>query len=304
MLLEVYNGHSNDRVDVIRTYTFVQYTDYFNDIGTFTVKVPITEKSLPNLMVEGNYILFEKLGDKFEMGVIKYFHKEGLETPTVEIKGYMFSHLLTYRVFQKTFRLYGRVFDIQRDFITKMFINCDDLRRQIDEVMLAPTYAQDTPKIQFCETGKDAAEAIKDMNEPYGYGFALTPSIAKYDPTTGRDQNIMSYVFRQYVPTRRTIGNEEGNDPVVFDMELSNLSDLMYEVDATQSKNVAIVAGEDTAQNRKVIEVGVDSLYGIDRNELYVDARDLQMEEQEADHYLTYDETIMLLNQMYPNGVS
>lgn len=303
MLLEVYNGRSNDRVDVIRTYTFVQYTDYFNDIGTFTVKVPITEKSLPNLMVEGNYVLFEIIGGKFEMGVIKYFHKEGIETPTVEIKGFMFSHLLSYRVFQKTFRLYGRVFDIQREFVTKMFINCDDLRRQVNEFMLAPTYAQDTPKVQFCETGTDAAEAIKNMNEPYGYGFALTPALAKYDPVTGRSQNIINYVFRQYVPTRRTIGNSENNSPVVFDMELSNLSDLMYEVDATASKTVAIVAGEDVGQNRKVIEVGVSSLSGLDRNELYVDARDLQMEEQEATQYLTYDETIMLLNQMYPNGV-
>ena len=303
MLLEVYNGKSNDRVDVIRTYMFVQYTDYFNDVGTFTVKVPITEKSLPNLMVEGNYILFEIIGGKVEMGVIKYFHKEGIETPYVEIKGYMFSHILTYRVFQKTYKQYGRVFDIQREFITRMFINCDDMRRQIDEFMLAPTYAQDTEKVQFCETGADAAEAIKNMNEPYGYGFALTPALAKYDPTTGRNQNIMNYVFRQYVPTVRTIKNEQGNDPVVFDMELSNLSDLMYEVDATASKTVAIVAGEDVGENRKLIEVGVSSLSGIDRNELYVDARDLQMEEQEANQYLTYDETMMLLNQMYPNGV-
>lgn len=303
MLLEIYNGHSNDRIDVIRTYTFVQYTDYFNDVGTFTVKVPITEKSLPNLMVEGNYILFEKLGDKLEMGVIKYFHKEGLETPTVEVKGYMLSHLLTYRVFQKTFRMYGRVFEIQRDFVTKMFINCDDLRRQIDTFMLSDNYSQTTPKVQFCETGKDAAEAIKDMNTPYGYGFALTPAIAKYNPTTGRNQNIMNIVFRQYVPAKRTIGNTEGNDPVVFDMELSNLSDLMYEVDATQSKNIAIVAGEDTGQNRKVIEVGVADLSGIDRNEMYVDARDLQIEEIEPTQYLTYDETITLLNQMFPNGV-
>lgn len=303
MLLEIYNGHSNDRIDVIRTYIFVQYTDYFNDIGTFTIKVPMTEKSLPNLMVEGNYILFEKLGDKLEMGVIKYFHKEGLETPTVEIKGYMFSHLLTYRVFQKTFKMYDRVFDIQRDFVTKMFINCDDLRRQISEMMLAPTYAQDTPKIQFCETGSNAAEAISQMNEPYGYGYALLPAIAKYDPTTGRNQNIVNYVFHQYVPANRTIGNEDGNDPVVFDMELSNLSDLMYEVDATQSKTVAVVAGEDVGEDRKVVEVGVSSLAGVDRNELYVDARDIQMEEEEPTQYLTYEETMILLNQMFPNGV-
>ena len=119
MLLEVYDKNTLDRVDIIRTFTFVQYTDYYNDVGTFSVTVPITEKSLPRLMTIGNFILFEKLGDKFIMGVIKYFHSEDISTPTVQIKGYMLSHILSYRCFQRTFMLKDTVFQIQRHFIPK-----------------------------------------------------------------------------------------------------------------------------------------------------------------------------------------
>lgn len=287
MLLEVYDKDTLNRVDIIRTYTFVQYTDYFNDVGTFTVKVPIKEKSLPHLLVAGNYILFEQLGDKMVMGVIKYFHKEGVETPTVEVKGYMLSHLLTYRCFRTTFRRSGRVFDIQREFVTKQFINPDDLRRQVDVFMLSFDYDDNTAQIDYCQTGTNAVDAIRDMNEPYRYGFALVPAIAKYNPQTGKEQNIANIVFKQYVPVDHRVGNTQGNDPVVFDTELSNVEDLMFELDSTKAKTVAYVAGEDSGENRKVIETGDTEATGLNRNELYVDARDLQKQESDEFEFST-----------------
>lgn len=303
MLLEVYDKETLNRVDIIRTYTFVQYTDYFNDVGTFSIKVPVNEPSLKHLMIQGNYILFEKLGDKFEMGIVKYFHKEGIETPTVEIKGYMLPHILTYRCFRTTYQKTGQVFEIQRDFIQRFFINTDDIRRQIDLMMISDTYDRNTEKIRYCQTGSDCAESLTEMNAPYHYGYGLVPAIAKYDPETGREQNIMRFTFEQYTPTDRRVGNKDGNDPVVFDTELNNVEDVMYEIDGTKAKTVAVVGGEGEGEDRYVIETGDDQLSGIDRNELYVDARDLQMEEEEATDYMTYDDTILLLNQMYPDGI-
>lgn len=303
MLLEIYDGKTLNRVDIIRMYTFVQYTDYFNDVGTFSVKVPLNEPSLSHLLVDGNFILFEKLGDKFMMGIIKYFHRESISTPTVEIKGYMLSHLLTYRCFPHTYQKSGRVFDIQREFVTNFFINTDDIRRQIDTFMLSNDYNKETERIRYCQTGSDCAESIRDMNEPYGYGFAVVPAIAKYNEVTDQTQNIMAFVFEQYVPTNHCINNADGNSPVVFDTNLGNLENIVYELDATKSKTVALVAGEGEGDDRIVIETGDDQLSGLERVELYVDARDLQMEEQEATDYMTYDDTVTLLNQMFPDGV-
>jgi hypothetical protein len=282
MLLEVYDKNTLDRVDVIRTYTFVQYTDYFNDVGTFSVKVPVSEKSLQYLLIEGNYILFEKLGDKLIMGIIKYFHKEGVETPTVEIKGYMLPHVLTYRCFVRTYQKSGKVFDIQRDFLTKMYINPDDLKRRIDMFLLASEYDANTQEIDYCKTGSDAAESIRDMNMPYHYGFGVVPVIVKYNPTTDRPQNFSGMIFEQYVPVDHRVGNTSGNDPVIFDTELNNVENIVYEIDATKAKTMAVVAGQDSGDDRKVVEVGDLDSIGIDRNELYVDARDLQKQEDNS----------------------
>ena len=280
MLLEVYDKNTMDRVDIIHTFTFVQYTDYFNDVGTFSVTVPITEKSLQYLMTVGNYILFEKLGDKFIMGVIEYFHSENISKPTVEIKGYMISHILSYRCFKTTYRLRDKIFEIQRDFIQKNFINPTDVKRKISLISLSDTYDTNTETVNYCNTGNNCSESIREMNEPYHYGFALVPVIEKYNPSTGRNQNIMGMVFEQYVPVDHTVGNTDGNDPVLFDTDLNNVENIMYEIDSTKSKTIAIVAGEDKGEDRKVIEVGDTELTDINRNELYVDARDLQKEDE------------------------
>ena len=303
MLLEVYDKNTLNRVDIIRTYTFVQYTDYFNDVGTFSVKVPVSEKSLQYLLVEGNYILFEKLGDKLIMGIIKYFHKEGVETPTVEVKGYLLPHILTYRCFERTYQKTGRVFDIQRDFVTKFIINPDDLRRRIDMFLLSSEYDTNTEEINYCQTGSNLAESIREMNEPYRYGFGVVPVIAKYNPTTDRPQNLSGMVLEQYSPVDHRVGNTAGNDPVIFDTELNNVENIVYEIDATKAKTLAVVAGEDSGDDRKVVEVGDTDAVGLDRNELYVDARDVQMKEEEADEYMSYQDTMDLLDEMFPDGI-
>ena len=154
---------------------------------------------------------------------------------------------------------------------------------------LSPSYDPATEQISYCQTGSDAAESISEMNEPYRYGFAVVPVISKIDEEVGRTQNLSGMVFEQYVPTDRRVGNQDGNSPVMFDTALNNLEDLMFEIDATKAKTTAVVAGEDTGDNRKVIETGDTTLTGLERNELYVDARDLQKQkanELEFESYL------------------
>ena len=51
---------------------------------------------------------------------------------------------------------------------------------------------------------------------------------------------------------------------------------MEYEEDGRDYNTVAIVASEGEGQDRRVVEVGDLTKTGIDRIELYVDARDLQ----------------------------
>lgn len=287
MYLEVYDGITLNRVDVIKTYTFVQYTDYFNDVGTFSVKVPVTETSLRYLRIRGNMILFEKLGRKLIMGIIDYVHKQGIASATVEIKGYLLPVLLSYRVIMRTFRLNGSVFEIQRYLIGTHFIEPTDQRRKVNEMKLDSTFPASSAQVNYCKTGDDVLKAIIDLNDTYNYGFSLTPEIAKYDSQHDTPQNITGFIFEQHIPVDRSVGNAGGVDPVIFDMNLFNLEDIDYEIDCTKLKSIAIVAGEDKGENRKIVEVGDETLSDRNRIELYVDARDIQKEIAQEDQAQT-----------------
>ncbi len=283
MLLEVYDGITLNRVDIIKTFTFVQYTDYFNDVGTFSVKVPVTETSLKYLRIRGNMILFEKLGRKLIMGIIDYVRKENIENATVEIKGYLLPTLLSYRVIYRTVRLTGKVFDIQRYLVQSNFITPTEEVRKMDEMKLDATYPSVSETVNFCETGEEILDVIKGLNEPYHYGFSLVPEIAKYDSEHDTPQSITGFIFEQHIPVDRSVGNASGVDPVIFDMQLFNVEDLSYEINCTGLKTIAVVAGEDSGENRKIVEVGDLTLSNRNRIELYVDARDVQSEVKEED---------------------
>lgn len=290
MILEVYDKDTNNRVDIIRTFTFVQYTEYFNDVGTFTVKVPINEKSLPNLMKIGNYILFEPE----VMGIIKYHHKESIETAYVEVKGYLINHVLTYRSFLRTTRYSGKLFTVQRKFIKNLFMTNDDSRRNIDLITLEEEYP-DSETVDFINTGDTAAEQLRYTNLQYGYGYKLVPILQKYDEQSDRPTNIKNFEFRSLVPENHSIFNQEGNTPVIFSTNMNNLSELIYENDLTEFCNIAIVAGEDIGENRKLAETGDTLASGINRMELYVDARDLQS----GNHDPVYSDEVYFKDETY-----
>ena len=67
-----------------------------------------------------------------------------------------------------------------------------------------------------------------------------------------------------------------------FGSDVENIQNVIVSSGTTNYKNVAIVAGEDSGSSRKVRIVSLGSVSGENRRELYVDARDLQSEYQEA----------------------
>lgn len=280
MILEIFSIRTRERVDLIRTYDFCQYEDVFNGIGTFVLKVPYTEKSLSYLNDE-YFILF----DNGILGLIKYRGKVTEEMSTVEIRGYLSNHILNYRSFLKTASYSGKRTDVVRAMVNDLLIANQDSRRNISFIKLATNteFIPDAASVSCQNTGKKLGDVIQATLEPIGYGYELYPIIEKYNETLDTPTNLSALEFRVIRPTDRTIGNTEGNSPIVFSMELNNLLRLLFEEDSFSKCSTAIVAGEGEAQERKILEVGDTEVSGIDRIELYVDARDLQSEKDNGD---------------------
>ena len=273
MILEVFSISTKERVGMIKTCKFAQYTVQFCGVGSFSVKVPISEESLKYLNKK-HYILF----DNDVMGIIRYRRKVTNDDSTVEIKGFLLNKILDWRSFLLTKSFSGTITSIARRMVDYFFINNDDPRRNISSIVLAtePEYIPDAPKSSIQDTGHNVGYVLQSLLNPFGYGYALVPIIAKYSESLGQMVNISRLSFRVLKPTDRTIGNSEGNTPVQFSVSMNNLASSSYTEDDTEYCSTGIVAGEGEGSSRTIIEIGDTEASGMDRIELYVDARDLQ----------------------------
>lgn len=273
MKLEIFNKANMVRNDIIKTYSYVQYVDELNGRGSFEIRIPTNEESLMYLTY-GNYIWFE---DGI-VGIIKGIKDTEDSDVEFTIYGYLTNHILEFRSFLLTSRYYDTIGNIARQMFTDLFINPEDIKRKIHFVRLSqdPEYIPTiTGNVRIQNTGDTLFDVYSEMLLPYDLGFELYPIISNY--IEGQPSpNLSAMELRLITPVDRTINNSSGNSPVVFSFDMDNLSLLEYEEDGRQYNTIAIVASEGEGEERKVIEVGELEKTGVDRIELYVDARDLQ----------------------------
>lgn len=282
MKLEIFVKATRQRIDMIKTYDFVQYVDEYNGQGSFSIKMPVNDESLTYLYF-GNYILF----DDGVMGIIKGVNTAQDDDTEVEIYGYLTNHILSFRVFDHTKKYYDTVPNIARQMVTDYFIENTNIYRNISNVRLAtdPAYIpQFESKITMQNTGDTVFDVVAQMFLTCDLGFEMFPVIKNFDVAVD-GRNLEAFEFRILKPVDRTINNTAGNTPVLFSFELNNLASLEYEEDGRVYNNVVYVASEGVGEDRKVIELSTfpsdNVVSGIDRIEGYVDARDLQTEKDE-----------------------
>ena len=279
MKLEVFDKDTRERIGMIKSYQFSQRINYFNDVGTFTIKIPYIE-GIYSIVKKGNFVLFED----DEIGIIKYIYKIIGKQNTIQIKGFYCKKILNYRVFEKTKNYDGTKTDVARQMVADLIINPSLSKRKIDYIKLSEDlkYIPESDNVTLQVTGDNLDIAISDMLNEIDYGWDLVPKVVNYDESTDNPTNIESLDFRVIKPTDRTIGNPDGNTPIVFSMDLNNLSEIISIEDDELYCSTAFVAGEGEGAERIVVEAGDTEVSGIDRIELYTDARDLKSKDSDG----------------------
>lgn len=268
MILEVFDKQRN-RVAMIKQYSSAEYTVKFNGVGTFTISVNVNDDSIKYLVIN-NYILL----DAGIMGIIKRRSKINALSTSMTINGYMISHVLSYRTFIKTQVFSGTVEEIIEQMMNNNFINPQDIKRKIDFIKFEKHNLNgESKKVQ--NTGGTVEEAIESVLLVEDKGFSFEPEIAKYNEDTGNLTNVSNFILKILEPVDRSFNNKENNNPIVFSVDLNNLEELSFEEDGSDYKNLGIVAGAGEGEERIILEVGALDLSGIDRQEVYIDVRDL-----------------------------
>ena len=233
----------------------------------------------------GNFTLQTKLDKYNDIKIAKYIYcKDFVETAVieaikiqestqiVETSGRFLESILAKRVINTTKKFSNKITeDIVRSLITDIAIN--DTNRKIDKLVLGTRQGLGTSRTMQM-TGDVLLDKIYELCKEDELGFRV-----RYDFD---NDEIIAEVWQglDRVDTQTT------NTWAIFSRNFENITDSEYNTDSTQYRNYAYVEGEvtDVEGNKTRKSTIVDMRKeGEERLELYVDARDLQKDEETTD---------------------
>lgn len=288
------------KIDILRKYTFAQYTNKFREIGTFKINARLVEENLYLLKKQDMYVLF----DGRILGKIEDVKKESDSEfeQTLELSGRLANVLFTKRVVAGTIKFKGHTAqliksvienEITKDKNSNRYINID-IKYDNEEYLNSVC-----SKIEKEITGGYIWDSIQPVMEQDSLGIYFLPIVStKHKDKDGHDTNISEWELYISAGKNRTKKNRKNEAPVVFSQSLSNIARTDYEYNTESYCNVAYVAGEGEGTERKWYEIKrtSDEEKGWKRNELWVDARDIQSVDEEGNE-ITKQEYEELIKQ-------
>lgn len=263
-----------NQIGVIDYYKSLIWSKRYYDIGDCEIYVSASVETL-NILQKGYYLM----RDDDEM----LCRIESIELDTdVEngdfliVTGYDCRKILNQRIIWNQTNFNGTVENYIRKLITDNIISPSVTARKIDNFQLGASNGF-TETIDEQVTYDALDEKIKEICQAYGYGWKIT-----FNPET------KIFTFNIYKGKDRSYAQTE-NDYVVFSSEFDNIISSKYVTDSSNIRNVALVAGEGEGIDRKRFVYG--SASGINRYEVYVDAKDISSKTEEG-VTINYDEAL------------
>lgn len=274
MRLEVFDFELN-RLGLIEIYSSINYTLKFIDVGSFELKCAINEQNVK--LIQKNRFLW--IEDEV-CGIIQYI-SSSTDDGTITVKGKLAKEMLNWRWVYPCFVKTGEPAALAESIVNIHCVNPSESKRKMRGLVIGNAgYVINKPHITYQKTGDTVLTSVQNISTANNLGFEIY-----FNP-----RNVNPFKFVMLEGKDRTIGNKDGNKPVVFSRDFENIVSGSYEYNDDSFRNVALVAGEiaDGSNNENaartflvVDQVGSENASSFYRKELYVDARDLQSEYSE-----------------------
>lgn len=274
MRLEVFDFELN-RLGLIEMYSTITYTLKFVDVGSFELKCAINKQNVK--LIQKNRFLW--IEDEV-CGIIQYI-SSSTDDGTITAKGKLVKEMLNWRWVYPCFVKTGEPAALAESIVNIHCVNPSESKRKMRGLVIGNAgYVINKPHITYQKTGDTVLTSVQNISTANNLGFEIY-----FNP-----RNVNPFKFVMLEGKDRTIGNKDGNKPVVFSRDFENIVSGSYEYNDDSFRNIALVAGEtaDGSNNENaartflvVDQAGSENVSSFYRKELYVDARDLQSEYSE-----------------------
>lgn len=250
-------------IDVFDTFI---WTDRYSAYGDFELYPQLTKDNL-SVLQEDYYIVTRESDHAMIIEDIQ-IDSDVEEGPTFGVTGRSLETLLERRIVWSQTVISGNLQNAIKKIIDENIISPTDVSRKIDNFVFeisddeAITSLELPSDAQF--TGDYVYDVVKALCDLFNIGFKVTLS------------SDNKFTFKLYSGVDRSYAQEK-NPFVIFSPKFENLLNSGYFRSKKSLKTVTLVAGEGEGSDRKTVTVesGTGAGSGINRRELYTDARDV-----------------------------
>lgn len=263
----------NEKIElqgILEGWTSVIWNRRYSEVGEFEIHCDFSEKLLE--LLKEDYIIWKN--DSEEAGYIHHISLSQKENgdESIVILGEFAAGYLSRRIIWNRTNVKDTPENIMRKIVNENLINPVDTSRKINNILLGEINVADE-KVEYQASYKNVLEEVEKLASANELGIRN-----RFDYETEK------FVFEVYRGVDRT-SDQSINPPAIFSQEFNNVIQQDYVSAINDYKNVALIAGEGEASDRKFENIG--DAQGLNRHELFIDARDLQSTKEENEIEVT-----------------
>mgnify|MGYP001409749470 CR=1 FL=1 len=254
---------------IIDTFISLIWTRRYHKTGGFSLYCPLNSDNLKLLQREN---IIYKQGNE-EAGYIETrkltISEKGEEL--IEITGKLLTNYLDRRISWDRVNYNGKTEELMRKLVLENAIDPKDTSRKIDNLILGDLKGF-TETIKYQNSFGNVLEQLENISNTSNLGYRNLLDI--------KNKKI---IFDVYKGIDRTISNGT-IAPCIFSRDFENILKQEFYDSLSDYKNTALIAGAGEGKDRKI--TSIEEGQGLDRHEVYVDARDIE----DTKEVKTYDE--------------
>ena len=253
------------RICALDDFSSFIWTSRYYTAGDFEICTGISMRALTVLQY-GFYVLRD---DRDDVGIIEKLdiRADADGNDQIVASGRFVTSILGRRIVAEQTQINNKTIDTAcATLITDAIISPDIPERQISNFALDGSYTT-AKKITIQITGKNLLESITKICEENGIGFKVTI-----------DSGV--FTFKMYEGTDRSYG-QNVNPYVVFSDQYDNLFSSEYLENYADLVTNVLIAGEGEGTDRTTVWATKDDPTGLDRYEMYQDARNMSTNDGE-----------------------
>ena len=258
---------NKDPLCVLDVYNSFIWTDRYFSYGDFELHASVSEELLACLK-QDYYIV--NANSEHVMIIEKLLINSDIENGnTITVSGRSLESLLERRIIWNRTTLSGNLQNGIKKLLNENVISPSDSNRKIDNFIFEESTdsAITGLTIDGQYTGDNLYEAIASICQGNNVGFKISLNDSK------------QFVFKLYSGVDRSY-DQTAYPYVVFSPNFENIVESNYMESKMALKNVTLIGGEGEGSARRYASVG--TAVGLDRRELFTDARDIRAEDDDG----------------------